>query len=237
MKCFGSDRFEVPVLGRYSVKTVEDAGFEVAEKPPAAKDSTILPSQTSIVGSLSDVDFDCQFTSRDGMERPVNTTGAQVLQQLFQGMMQIPGVPEKLGARRIFEMTNIIARMAGAPDEFEIALDDGEGEDIKQEQPVPPQVQKAIQDVMAQMQQLAMKDAGFDLALQAIAQKLGIQLPQQIATPPGAPGQPGQPSAAPSTGPAGAASAPPGGAPGMLSGAMQPSSGARPNGAAVLAEP
>ncbi len=224
LRACGTERFRVPVLGRYSLKTIKEAGFEVEDVPSGAKDDTVLPERTVIVGNLSDIDFDCQFTGRDGAERPANTQGAQVLQQLFMGLLQVPGAAEQLGKRRIFEVLNIIARMAGAPDEFLLKVDDGEEDTMGQPEPgdqLPPAVQKALQDVMGQMQQLAMKDAQTDQVVGMIAQKLGVQLPP----PPPQQAPQGQPPAAPATG----------SGPSAASAAPAPASA--PNGAALLQSP
>ena len=207
MVCFGSDRFEVPVMERYSLKTVEEAGFKVVDAPKGASPSTILPARTMVYGSLRDVDFDAKYTSREGMERPSNVAGAQVLQQLFAGMMQIPGLPEKLGSRRIFEMANIIARMAGAPDEFQVALDESEDESLAPPEEMPPQMQQMVQAVMGQMQQLAMKDATLEQAVKMIFQKLGLPVPDAAPAAPASPA-PVSASSAPHAAPASPAQAP-----------------------------
>jgi hypothetical protein len=200
LRCFGSDRFAVPVLGRYSAKTVKAAGFTVAEPPEGMSEEMVLPGRTHILGSLSEVDFDVQYTTRDGMERPVNTQGAQVLQQLFGAMMQIPGLPEKLGARRVFEIINIISRMAGAPDEFQVLLDQGEDASLGPGEDIPPALQKVVQDLMTQMQALAVKDAATQQALQAVMQQVGLPPmapPQQSSRGAPRPGTGSPPPAAP----------------------------------------
>lgn len=195
--CHGQPSFEVPVLGRYRKATVEEAGFKLTRKVEGSP-NTLLKSGVRISGKLSDLDYDYVYTSRDGAERASNTQGAQVLQQMFVGMLQIPGVAQKLGPERIFRAMNIIARMAGAPDEFQIALDDGEDETLpdKNEGEMPPEVKAAIDGVMKQMQEFAMGNQQLAGVVAQIAQKIGLPLP---VAPQGAPQGPGggQPPAAP----------------------------------------
>lgn len=193
LRCHGTDEFLVPVLRRYKVGTIKKAGFEVVGQE-AANDDTLLPSMTRIKGSLSDLDYDYRFDSRDGAERAVNTQGAQVLQQLFAGLIQVPGVAQKMGFRRVTEILNIIARMAGAPDEFQLTLNDGEDEDMPGDpaqeaanMPMQPATEQAIQKIMAAMSELAQKEAGLEGLVTAIARKLGFvagpQVPPDTAPP------------------------------------------------------
>jgi hypothetical protein len=216
------------VLGRYSLKTIKEAGFEVENPPKGVSDDTVLPEKTVIVGNLSDLDFDCQFTSRDGAERPANTQGAQVLQQLFMGLLQVPGAAEQLGKRRIFEVLNIIARMAGAPDEFMLKVDDGEEDAMGEQTPpdaMPPAVKQALDGVMQAMQQMAMKDSQIEQVVSQIAQKVGLPMPAAQA--PTAPPQGQPPAGGPPSAPNGAAA--PEGAPSAA--------GPARNGAALLSSP
>lgn len=198
--CCGSDNFTVPVLRRYQKKTIEAAGFKVVEPGENATDKTVMPEMTRIMGSVQGLNFSYYFDSRDGAERALNTQGAQVLQQFIVGLIQIPGVGQKIGARRLFTMLNIVARMAGAPDEFQLQLDDGEAEAMPQDGAeggaIPPQVQQAIQQLMQNMQQLATKDSQLEQAVAVVMQKLGLPMPQQ----PPAPAQgPAGPVAPPNT--------------------------------------
>jgi hypothetical protein len=228
LRACGTDRFRVPVLGRYSLKTIKEAGFEVENPPKGVSDDTVLPEKTVIVGNLSDLDFDCQFTSRDGAERPANTQGAQVLQQLFMGLLQVPGAAEQLGKRRIFEVLNIIARMAGAPDEFMLKIDDGEEDAMGEQTPpdaMPPPVQKAIEAIMQAMQQMAMKDSQIEQVVSQIAQKVGLPMPAAQA--PTAPPQGQPPAGGPPSAPNGAAAPE----------AAPPAAGPARNGAALLSSP
>lgn len=227
LMCHGQETFEVPVIGRYRKSTIKEAGFELTRKIQGGPD-TLLKSGVRITGKIRDLDFDYVYTSRDGAERASNTQGAQVLQQLLVGMIQLPGVAQKLGPQRIFTMMNVIARMAGAPDEFQVALDDGEEEVMEDgtEGELPPEVQKAVQGVMKDMQALAMQNQQLAGVVGMIAQKIGIVIPQQGQAPQGAPppagGPPTAPTAPTAPAPTGAPMPPSGGPP-----AAQPANGAR----------
>lgn len=224
--CHGSSQFNVPVFGRYRLQTVKDAGFEVARKGSGdMAANTLLKSGVRITGKLRDLDYDYVYTSRDGAERPLNTQGAQVLQQLFTGLIQIPGVAQKLGARRVYMMLNTIARMAGAPDEFMIALDDGENEEIgdpNADAQAADQSQQAIQKIMAAMQELAMKETQLEGIVAEIGRRVGFVAPQQV--PPGA-------------APAAGGGAPPPAAPPNGAAPAGPPAPAGANGAAILQNP
>jgi hypothetical protein len=170
-----SDTFEAPVMYRYRRKTIEAAGFTLAAETEAKPDA-LLPEMTRIKGAVSDLNFTYYFDSRDGAERASNTQGAQVLQQFLVGLIQVPGVAQSLGKNRLFTMLNIIGRMAGAPDEFELQIEDGESEampnpEAEAQAGAPPQ---AMQQVMAALQQLAQKDAQLEQVLGQIMQRLGL---------------------------------------------------------------
>lgn len=181
LMCHGSENFEVPVIGRYQMKTVKEAGFDLARKVVGSP-NTLLKSGVRITGKLRDLDFDYAYTSRDGAERPVNTQGAQVLQQLFVGLIGIEGVAQALGKRRIFAMLNTISRMAGAPDEFRVSLDDGEEEMMgnPQAEQSLQQNQQQIQQVMAAMQQLAVENASLKQFVEELGRRIGFVPPPQV---------------------------------------------------------
>lgn len=209
--CCGEDEQTVPVLKRYQKKTIEDAGFKIVDPGEDTADDDLMPEMTRIMGSVQGLNFSYYFDSRDGAERALNTQGAQVLQQFLVGMLQIPGMAQKIGMDRIMTMLNIIGRMAGAPDEFELTLNDGESSDVPPDQSaqpgaVPPQIQQAIQQLMQQMQQLAVKDSQLEQIVSVITQKLGIG---SMPLPP-APGQgPSGPVAPPNTVPPASPAPPP----------------------------
>ena len=184
LMCRGSQQFEVPVLGRYRKETVEAAGFTLVSKVEGAPD-TLLKSGVRISGDLRQLDYDYVYTSRDGAERPLNTQGAQVLQQLLVGLIGIPGVPEALGKRRLFEMLNTVSRMAGAPDEFRIEINDGEGEEMpnpeaEQGQQALAQNAQQIQQVMQAMQQLAQENVGMKQLVEELARRVGFVPQPQV---------------------------------------------------------
>ena len=193
--CCATEDLRLPVVGRYTKKTIKAAGFD-ADGLNDIEDDDVLSTGVPITGNLHNLIYEYLFDSRDGAERVANTQGAQVLQQLLAALLQVPGVIQKLGLERIFDATNVIARMAGAPDEFKFEMEDGESDDMNGEQDpnaqLPPQVQQAIQKVMQEMQQMAVKDGQLEQVVAIIAQKLGITMPtQQGAPPPTSAGAPG----------------------------------------------
>lgn len=128
--CCASETVTLPVEGRYTVATIRKAGFEVPDMTEEEQDNQLAPVKGRIMGSLRNLRYDYYFDSRDGAERPQNTQGAQVVQQLLASLLQIPGVPEAMGKKDIFRFVNVIARMSGAPINWQLQVADGENNRI-----------------------------------------------------------------------------------------------------------
>lgn len=131
--CCAEETVTVPVEGRYTLATIKAAGFTAPDMAGDAQDIQILPVKTRIMGNLKNLRYDYYFDSRDGAERPENTKGAQVLQQVLAPLIQDPELRAALGKKRIFNLLNTIIRMSGAPTNEQITMADGEDDDI----PVP----------------------------------------------------------------------------------------------------
>lgn len=116
--------FSVPVINRYTVKTIREAGFEL--KAGDWKDNEIVPLKTPIIGRAQNLIYDYYFDSRDGGDRPLNSQGAGVMGNLLGQFMQIPVIAKAFGKKRLFEWCNEIARMSGAPADLKLELDDNE---------------------------------------------------------------------------------------------------------------
>lgn len=140
----GSPIVRVPVMRKYTLKTIKDAGYKVIDTEVAGDDEYV-PVEAPIEGPLSELVYDYYFDSREGSERAVNTQGAQVLMQMLQVITQTPGVVQKLGLDRLLDIVNAIIRMCGAPIDLQIESNDGESDEIPN-----PEEQAAQQQ--AQMQ-------------------------------------------------------------------------------------
>lgn len=181
----GTDRIQVPVVRRYTVKTIKAAGFELGPNVVAdAKDK--VPTMSTIIGSLKKLDYDYYFDTRDGAERPINPQSAQVLTQMLQMLLGIKPVAQQMGMNRIFEICNAIIRLSGAPYDLNLEVEDGESGKI------PPE---ADQQTGQQMAQLSQQVQNLTIIVLAVAKAAGVQLPQGPSAGPG--GGPPQPPAAP----------------------------------------
>lgn len=127
---------KVPIEGRYTLETIKKAGFTVPDLKESEQDIQVVPVKTRIMGSLRNLRYDYYFDSRDGAERPQNAKGAQVVQQLLASLLQIPGIPQAMGKKTIYDMVNTIIRMSGAPVNDQLQMAEGEGDAIEQ---IPPE--------------------------------------------------------------------------------------------------
>ena len=122
--CEDEEEVKVPVLDRYTAKTIRDAGF--APKVGTFEDNEIVPMKTPIIGKVQSLVYDYYFDSRDGGDRAVNSQGAQVIAQLLAQFMQVPMIAQAFGKKRLFEWANEVVRMSGAAIDLKLELDDGE---------------------------------------------------------------------------------------------------------------
>jgi hypothetical protein len=176
-----SDDFVVPIKGRYSNDTIEQAGFQTEV------DVGIEATKRNVIGNPENLIHEYLFTSRDGAERARDTQSAQVLGQLLQGVLQLDGMAQALGKERMFEMFNEVFRMSGAHDlRLEVDQADQEQEmgSIENEQFLE-QLKKQWPVVVQTLQQLAQMG------------KQSAPPPQDLAQGEVAPGTPGQPQSQP----------------------------------------
>ncbi len=219
-----SQNIRVPVEKRYTAAVIKKAGFQLpdemketvaarnraqeAQGKPAIPEDDLLPSHTPVMGNLRDLNYDYYFDSRDGSERQISTQGAQVVMQLLQFILKVPGVAQKMGMQNILDGVNLIIRMSGAPWNFQFDLPVGVSQDMPEGQG-EGDMQKQMQAVMQAVAQLGGGVQKIEQLLMSVMhvppQYFGIQ-----PGPPG-PGAPGQHTALhpphPSMGP------PPAGAP------------------------
>ena len=124
----------VPVIARYTKETIEAAGFKPFDdgSADAASDGR-RARRITVTGSVSNLEYDYYFSSRDGAERASNTQAAQVLTQLAQFILAMPPVVQAIGKERLFELFNEIFRLSGAAYDLRLELDDGEGHEMPAE--------------------------------------------------------------------------------------------------------
>lgn len=145
-------QFVVPIKNRYTLSTLEQAGFM------DEYDSEPGPVSRNIIGSPDNLIHEYLFTSRDGAERARDTQSAQVLGQLLAQIMQIEGVSQALGKERIFQMFNEVFRLSGAHDlKLETDEYDGSQEQAKtiEDEQFMTQLKQQFPQVVQTLQKLS----------------------------------------------------------------------------------
>lgn len=145
--------FQVPVINRYSEKTIKKAGFKVA---PDDDDYAVgqIAART-VLGTRKNLVHDYIFTTRDGSERPVNTQAANTLVQLLQVALQVPAVMQAITKDKLFDMFNEVFRMSGAGVDLLLEMQEGDdnsmgADQIQQMQEVLKQLGDALNQVVEQ---------------------------------------------------------------------------------------
>ena len=162
----GTEDLEVPVLKRYTRKTIEDAGFNVDSPEDATGDD--LPAQYTVMGELDKLKHDYIFTTRDGAERQSNPMIAQTLTQLLGQLLGSPELVQAIGKNRVFSMINEIFRNSGTGFDLNLQIEDGEAENL------PDQAEQQVQENTKKVDEMQQ----FLQQLISDLQQLGI-LPQQ----------------------------------------------------------
>lgn len=196
--CCSRTKVRVPVIDRYTAATIKKAGFTLPDTSTDYGENTHVPSKTTVVGDVSNLEYDYYFDSRDGGDRPVNAQGAQVLTQLIGTFAQIPELLKAIGKRRMFEWANEVTRLSGAA--FDLKLGDTESDELQPAEDIT-QLQQAVSALEQKMNQV----------IQMLSQP---GLPPAGAAPAGPAMPPGPPP--PPMAPAPLAAAAPGAAPAAL---------------------
>ena len=183
----GTRNFRVPIEGRYSLDVIKKAGFKVDEDLLEKSDvqPRFVPEKTPVMGDLKLLVYDYYFDSRDGAERVLNTQGATVMMQTLQALLKLPGIPQAMGLKDIYEFVNTIIRMSGAPTTFQLKIPEGKDADV------PLGEEQQVKALEGALQQLGGRMARMEAMFQAIAR--GAPPPPGVP-PPGAP-PPGPPAA------------------------------------------
>ncbi len=105
------------IMGTYPDHIIEEAGFQLDQSNRADG----KPIQQRVAGKPERLIYDYVFNSREGGDRTSNIKTAEVLVQLLPQMLQVPGVIERMGNEKIYELLNAIMRNAGAGIEFKLS--------------------------------------------------------------------------------------------------------------------
>lgn len=150
----GEGDLKVPVVGRYTRKTIEAAGFKVQDADnDGVPDQDMRTDRWNVIGSKSAIIHDYYFTTRDGGERAVNTQMANTLVQLVGFISNVPRVLQALGKEKLFNIINTIFRLSGTGVDLNLELKEGEtdefgGDPMEQVQAVVQKLGDAVNQLM-----------------------------------------------------------------------------------------
>lgn len=150
-----SDKYQVPVMGRYTEEVVTGAGFTDAN----AYSYGVNPqTKRTIIGTPDQLFHEYNFSSRDGAERAVNTQAAQTLAGLLAQVVGIQPIMQAVGTEKILEIMNEIFRLSGAA--YDLNLDTDSQEDmslanaqfVEQLKSTIPELTQALQGMGSEVQ-------------------------------------------------------------------------------------
>jgi len=124
-------RVRMPVIGRYTEKTVKEAGFAVDESENEDFSDPRVKRRT-VTGDVQALVYDYNFTSRDGADRPVNSQAAAALVQSLSQIMAVPQAFMALGKEKLYSILNEIFRLSGAGFDLNLELKEGEDDSLGQ---------------------------------------------------------------------------------------------------------
>lgn len=142
---------ELPVKGRYTKKTVIDAGLIPIESD---NDVSNGPKQFTVTGTSKALVHEYIFSSRDGAERAVSSQSANTLTQLVGYVLGVPAVAQKIGKSKLYEIFNEIFRLSGAGIDLNLELAEGEDDTMGEDE------MAALKSTIEQMTQYLQQMAG-----------------------------------------------------------------------------
>lgn len=152
MACSKSKEVRLPVLNRYSAKTIKAAGFTpVAEETEDFSDPNM--ARRTVIGSVKMLKHDYIFTTRDGAERPTNTQSANVLVQLLSQILAMPSVAQGMGKEKLYSIINEVFRLSGTGVDLNLELKEGEDDSLGVDQ--VEQLAQTVEQLTKSMQELA----------------------------------------------------------------------------------
>lgn len=181
---------KVPVIDRYSQETIAAAGFTSI---PVVGGGGMQVAQQMVTGSKDKLIHDYTFTSRDGSDRPNSQAAATALTQLLSQIVNVPGILQAMGKKKLYDMINEIFRQSGAGFDLNLEVKDGESDQMgpTQEQQMQQAIQQIGQGLQKQGTQLQQLDQQTQVTDQQLQQVLAALLPkaQGQGGPPTMPGQ------------------------------------------------
>lgn len=141
----------VPVINRFTRKTIELAGFKVVDEGDDV-DLIDRPKAHTVTGASRDLVYPYLFSSRDGAERSSNPQAANVLVQLAAQVVGNPMIAEKLGVERVFDLYNEIFRLSGAAYDLKLEMGDGQSDEFSNDKMTQLEARvKQLEALLSQM--------------------------------------------------------------------------------------
>jgi len=170
MMC-GSPEVRVPVINRYTKKTIEKAGFDVLDED-VESDVIVEPDKAvyhTVTGTKSKLFYNYVYTSRDGAQRPVNTEAANVLVQLIN-LLQNPMIAQAVGRERMYNIINEIFRLSGSGIDLKLELEENEPNALGVDK------QAQVEQVLSQLASLSEQGQQVDQAQQQQIAQINAKL-------------------------------------------------------------
>lgn len=186
----GSDEVYTPVIGTYTEKTIKEAGFNVEVSDGDNIEGFKKNTQQTVVGRKRSLIFNFATTSRDGVNRAIDSSTATAYLQFLSQVLQIPTFQKFFTDEAFCNSMNEIARLIGMPG---VKLDPDDVRVPEDSMGQPPADQDIIKELSAQIEQIAQQLQIKDAELAQIKQTLGIPttgavgeapLPEPTYTPP-----------------------------------------------------
>jgi hypothetical protein len=138
----------VPVVGRYSPKVVEEAGFEIEGTSYDLSDPR--KRKMVIVGTMESLIYEYNFSSRDGQQRPSKTLEAQTIMQLLAPILGNERLAQRISQEKIDELLNLVAYNLG----FDLKITEEDDEETQQGGQGMPTFEEVVGQVMQNTQML-----------------------------------------------------------------------------------
>jgi hypothetical protein len=133
--------FVLPAIHKYSRKTIEEAGFELAEDTDLEDFGNGLV-RGNILGPKSKLlSFSQIFTSKDGAERTSNAGAAERLSEVLKSVLPLQPVQESMTKGQLKDVLNEFFRLTGA---YDMKLEEGPDDD----QPISPAASEQLQGML-----------------------------------------------------------------------------------------
>ena len=195
----GEDTVIAPVFDRYPLEVIQRAGFTVydSDGDPATTDDIqqqrLGSGRFTLTGGKASLIYNYTFTSREGINRAVNSQVSQLQLQLATVLLQSPQLLNAVPREKIAEMLNEAYRNSGSgfnlnmrfPGDGSTPLSNEQEQMQQQNQQSIQQIVQALQGLMGEMQsikQQSLKNAADTQQLARSIQTVAESVRSQVIT-------------------------------------------------------